>query len=416
MSSMAETMPDPTGCPSGRPIAGFPVGAGVSVAQLEGTRAHEVLAALRSREPVSWVPALGGWLVTRRDLVLSVMRDPDRFTVDDPRFSTARVVGRSMLSTDGAEHERHRRPFDPPFGRGEVRTRFTSAVEAETDRLITALYPSGSAELRRGFAGPLAVAVVAETLGLDGVSAGTVLAWYDAIVAAVSGVAAGEEVSRAGREAFDALRGSVEAMLGRGSVGGDGEVPSLLVAAGTTGGLHPHEVVSNAAVLMFGGIETTEGMIANAVWHLLSNPEQLARVRADPALLAPAIEESLRLEPAAAVVDRYATTDLKLGGASIRRGDLVIVSLAGANRDPAVFTDPDRFDVRRGNTRQQVAFAHGPHVCLGMHLARMEALVAVRELLHRLPELALDPALPSAPTGLVFRKPSTLHVRWATRR
>ncbi|MEQ7006621.1 cytochrome P450 [Actinopolymorpha sp. B17G11] len=399
-------MADPTGFPPG-----FPIGADVTVAQLEGTDAHAVLARLRASEPVSWVPALGGWLVTRRDLVLAAMRDPVLFTVDDPRFSTARVVGRSMLSTDGAEHERHRRPFDPSFGLGEVRTRFTAAVEAETERLIFAMYHSGAAELRRGFAGPLAVAVVAETLGLDGVSAPTVLSWYDAIVAAVSGVAAGQEVSTAGREAFDALRTNVEAMAARGPGDGAGG-PSLLAAAGATGGLRTDEVVSNAAVLMFGGIETTEGMIANALWHLLSHPDQLALVRADPALVGPAIEESLRLEPAAAVVDRYATADVELGGAPIRRGDLIVVSLAGANRDPAVFADPDRYDVRRGNARQQVAFAHGPHVCLGMHLARLEAMTAIRQLLGRLPGLRLDPARPSAPTGLVFRKPPTLHTLW----
>ncbi|MGH3486542.1 MAG: cytochrome P450, partial [Actinopolymorphaceae bacterium] len=341
-------MPEPTG---------FPLGAAATVAQLEGADAHAVLAQLRANEPVSWLPALRGWLVTRRSLVLRVMRDPEGFTVDDPRFSTAQVVGRSMLSTDGAEHERHRRPFDPPFGLAEVRTRFTSTVEAETDRLITALQPAGSAELRRGFAGPLAVAVVAETLGLEGVPLPTVLSWYDAIVAAVSGVAAGREVSADGREAFDALRTSVEAVVGRGSGGPGSGTTSLLAAAAHAEDLRTDDVVSNAAVLMFGGIETTEGMIANAVWHLLTHPDELAEVRADPTLLTNALEESLRMEPAAAVVDRYATGDVELGGAPVRRGDLVVVSLAGANRDPAVFTDPDRFDVRRPNARQQVAFA-----------------------------------------------------------
>ena len=106
-------------------------------------------------------------------------------------------------------------------------------------------------------------------------------------------------------------------------------------------------MISNAAVMLFGGIETTEGMIANAVLHLLSHPDQLALVKADRELLPNAIEESLRLEPAAAVVDRYATADVELAGAAIGRGELVRVSIAGANRDPAVFPHPDRFDVRR---------------------------------------------------------------------
>jgi cytochrome P450 len=188
----------------------------------------------------------------------------------------------------------------------------------------------------------------------------------------------------------------------------------LAAAGGDAGGLQRPEVVSNAAVMLFGGIETTEGMIANAIVHLLSNRDQLALVTADPRRLPNAIEESLRLEPAAAMVDRYATTDVRLGDAAIRQGELVSVSVAAANRDPATFPDPDRFDVRRENARQHLAFARGPHVCIGMHLARLEAHTAVGRLLDRLPGLRLDPAQPSAPAGLVFRKPRGLHVRWST--
>jgi cytochrome P450 len=184
------------------------------------------------------------------------------------------------------------------------------------------------------------------------------------------------------------------------------------VAAGGNGpGLSTGEIVSNAAVLMFGGIETTEGMISNVILHLLSHPDQLALVSADPGLVPDAVEESLRLEPAAAVVDRYAARDLRIGTARVRRGDLVTVSLAGAGRDPAVFADPDVFDVRRPNARLHLAFAHGPHFCLGAHLARLESQAAVRAVLS-LPGLRLDPDHPSAPRGLVFRKPPALRVRW----
>jgi len=185
---------------------------------------------------------------------------------------------------------------------------------------------------------------------------------------------------------------------------------SLLVSA--AGRLGLPELTSNAAVLLFGGIETTEAMIANALLHLLDDPRQLALVRADDALLDNAIEESLRLEPGAAVVDRYASRDVTLGPAGIRRGDLVTVSLAGANRDPEVFTEPDVFDVQRANSRLQLAFAHGPQYCLGAHLARLETRIALRTLLDRLPGLRLDPQRPSAPRGLVFRKPPTLHALW----
>jgi cytochrome P450 len=383
----------------------FPLGSATTLTELEDDP-HPRLALLRAREPVSWLPVLGGWLVTRHDLALRVMRDATAFTVDDPRFSTAQVVGPSMLSVEGAEHKRHRAPFTDPFRTQDVHDRFAGYVEQETARLVEGIRPRGSAELRREVAGPLAVAVVTESLGLVGADADAVRSWYDAIVNAVSDITAGLPADPAGPAAFDQLRGSIEATV---AAGGDA---SLLVMVAESKRLELPEVVANAAVLMFGGIETTEGMIANAVLHLLSHPRQLALVRADPDLVDAAIEESLRLEPAAAVVDRYATADVTIGGADVRRGDLVIVSLAGANRDPEIFQDPDGFDLRRGNSRLQLAFAHGPHFCLGAHLARLETRACLRALLDRLPGLRLDPASPTTPRGLVFRKPPALRVRW----
>jgi cytochrome P450 len=282
---------------------------------------------------------------------------------------------------------------------------FAAFIEQETDRLITALEPAGAGELRRAFAGPLAVAVVTRALGLAGATTETVLTWYDAIVRAVSDITAGLDPGTSGAQAYAQLRGAVEATVA------DPDTSSLLASA--AGRLTVPEVASNAAVLMFGGIETTEAMITNALLHLLGDHGQLALVKDDFDLLDGAIEESLRLEPGAAVVDRYATRDTVLGPAAIRRGDLVTVSLAGANRDPAVFPDPDRFDVRRPDARLQLAFAHGPHHCIAAHLARLETRIALQCLLERLPALRLDPDRPASPHGLVFRKPPTLHVLWS---
>jgi cytochrome P450 len=386
--------------------ARFPVGAAAALEELERDP-HPLLARLREREPVSWLPALDGWLVTRRDLALAAMRDAETFTVDDPRFSTGRVVGPSMLTLDGAEHARHRDPFARPFRLAAVRERFSELVETETERLLDALEPAGRGELRRGLAGPLAATVVTFALGLGETDTDAVLGWYDGIVAAVTEVTAGNPVTPAGREAFAELRASVEPALDR-----DASSSLVAAAAGEATGLTRDEVVSNVAVLMFGGIETTEGMIANAILHLLEHPDQRTLVEEDRSLLPNAVEESLRLEPAAAVIDRYATRDVSFGGASIKRGELVTISIAAANRDARVFPEPDRFDVRRDNARFQIAFAHGPHVCIGMHLARLEAHRAVGQLLERLPGLRLDPARPSAPRGLVFRKPPTLHAAW----
>lgn len=163
---------------------------------------------------------------------------------------------------------------------------------------------------------------------------------------------------------------------------------------------------------MFGGIDTTEGMILNAIHHLLVAHETPATVCGDADQLANAIEESIRLEPAAALVDRYTTGDVVLDGVQLRRGDRVSVSIAGANRDPAVFAGPDRFHIDRENAHLSLAFAQGPHFCPGAHLARTETRIAVQRLFERLPGLRLDQRRPATPRGVVFRKPAALHVRW----
>ena len=380
----------------------YPIGWAVTVAELTADP-HPVLARLRASEPVSWLPVLEGWLVTSYELALRVMRDASSFTVDDPRFSTAVVVGPSMLSLDGVEHGRHRNPFARDFRPAEITERYGDFVDREAVRLIEGLRHAGRADLRREFAGPLSVAVVAEVLGLDRSDTGKVLAWYDAIVSSVAGISAGKPPAPAGAIAFDQLRARIEATVSRSA-------PSLLSDVARQ--LDLPSVVSNAAVLMFGGIETTEGMITNAALRLLGDPDQAACLDDEPGLLPAAVEESLRLEPAAAIVDRYAARDLEIAGARIRKGDLVTVSITGANRDPAVFPEPDVFDIRRDNVRRHLAFAHGPHFCLGIELARLEANAALRHLLAQLPGLRL--AELAEPRGLVFRKPEALNAVWRT--
>jgi cytochrome P450 len=378
----------------------------VSLEELDA-EPYPVLASMRARSPVCWVPELDGWLVTGYRAASDVLADAAAFTVDDPRFTTARVTGPSMLSTDGAEHARHRAPFTHAFGPVALQATLAEFIEAEAVRLAQELRPRGTAELREDFAGPLAAAVMAAALGLapSGATAATVLGWYRDIVAAVATLPAagpsGGAPERVPVASFGALAAAMlEAM-------DHGHAP-LLAAAANGGALTRAEAVSNAAVALFGGIETAEGMICNAVLHLLGNypviqPDiDLNRI----------VEESLRLEPAAAVVDRYATRDVTAGGAPIGRGDFVRVSITGANRDPAMFPSPDQFDPARPNAGRHLAFARGPHFCVGAHLARLETVTAVRALLDVLPRLRLDASRPPQVRGLVFRKPQALHAAW----
>jgi len=421
-------VPSPDRSDRSAPSTRFPVGGSITLDDLAGD-VHPHLARLRDTEPVSWLPALGGWLVTARAAALEVLRDPSTYTVDDPRFSTARVVGPSMLSTDGDEHARHRGPFAPPFQQAAVRDGFGEWTTAEARRLVALVTddePPGSregrpaggthkhpadlrADLRAELAGPLAVAVIARALGLLDADPDRVLGWYRAIVIGVEGVNAGLDVGDETRRAVADLRAEVDRTV-REAAG------SMLTAVADDGSLTADEVFSNTAVLMFGAIETSEGMTSNALAHLLADPDQTDAVRSDRSLVAGAVEESLRMEPAATLVDRYTTVDVVLGDALIPAGDLVTVSLAGANRDPEVFLEPDRYDVRRDNARLQLAFVKGPHVCLGLHLARLQTIAAVDAVLDLLPDVNLDHASPDggfeSVRGLVFRKPARVPVRW----
>jgi cytochrome P450 len=390
----------------------FPLGAAVTIDELDQDP-HAVHARLRPTEPVSWLPCLDGWLITRHDLALEAMRDATTYTVDDPRFSTAQVIGPSMLSLDGAAHTAHRAPFVSPFRAAAVVGRFEQATAEHATELVDRLAPAGAGELRRGFAGPMSAAIVARALGLGAEEVEAVLGWYDAIVASVTSITAGQGATADGTHAYAALRERLELVISNGAGGPDGE-RSLLAAAAQQGDALTHDqIASNAAVLLFGGIETTEGMIANATLELLRRPELRKRVPdGDPALLDAVLDESLRLEPAAAVIDRYATADASLTGAAIARGDLVRISITAANRDPALFERPNEFDLGRPNLRRHLAFAQGPHVCVGVHLARLEARASLRALLTGLPGLRADPQRPAEVRGLVFRKPVALHARW----
>ena len=418
--------------------AQFPLGASLTLDQLggpgvrvgRGSDPHRLLAALRADEPVSWVPALGGWLVTSRATALELMRDTEIFTVDDPRFSTAQVVGPSMLSLDGTEHDRHRTPFADPFRRSAVHATFAEWTRAETRRLVAGLAPLGAADLATDLAAPLAVSTVTRALGLVDVDQEQMLGWYTAIVDAVVEAAAGRDVPPAGVAAVADLRLQVDRTV-------DEAGTSLLAAVAGTGALGRDEVFSNTAILLFGAIETSQGMTANALLHLLSHPDQLDEVRAGmspernrPAngssgdrpsgehspdenlLLANAVEESLRFEPAVALVDRYATTDVELGDARIAMSDLVSVAIAGVNRDPATFENPDRFDVHRPNARHHLSFVHGTHACLGMHLARLETREAIAAVLDLLPGVHLNADRSLPPQGVIFRRTPSVVATW----
>jgi len=186
----------------------------------------------------------------------------------------------------------------------------------------------------------------------------------------------------------------------------------LLSAVRDDGDLGVDEIASNVAVLLFGGIVTGDGTNSTVIQHLLATDGLFEEIVDNLELIPAFVEESLRVEPAAAAVDRYATRDADLGGSAIEEGDLVRVSLTAANRDPSVFASPDVIDIHRENLSRHLTFARGPHACLGAHMARAEAVAIVEGIVGGLDRPRLVGEQVVAPQGLVFRGPERVPVRW----
>ena len=329
---------------------------------------------------------------------------PSTTRASRPGRWSARACSRSTAPST----RRHRGPVRAAVPARRGARRGSPRRLEETDRLIDALEPAGRAELRRGLAGPLAVRSSPARSGSRIADAGAVLGWYDAIVAAVTEMTAGKPVR--GRVA----RRSPRCARHRARVRGGRDRRCWRRLPPTPRDLSDDEIVSNAAVLLFGGIETTEGMIANALVHLLDEP---GRARALESARRCLLERDRGVAAARAGRGRVTATrprDVELDGAPIRRGDLVRLSIAAANRDPAVFTGPrplrpaarERAAPPGVRARPARLPRHAPRPPRGAHRGRPRARPPARPAPRPRPP-------PAAPRGLVFRKPPALHVVWS---
>jgi cytochrome P450 len=390
--------------------ARFPAGSAIEFADLELHTRVGALDRLRAAEPISWVPALGGWLVTSHALARELLSRRDEFTVwAEPNLVRA-SLGRMMLSTDGDEHARQRRPFEEPFGVRPVRERFAEPVRRRVDALLGELAPRGGCELVEEFAAPFAIGIAGDVLGLSLDDVARVQEFYEAFAGAM--VYDGDpEPQRRADTARAELNAILLAEIDRSRRLPDNSVTSA-VANDPARGLSDDEIAAQLRVILFGAIETVESTLANAVLLLLQNPGELASVRSEPGLMGNAIEEGMRLIPPVAFIERWTGVPSELGGVGLGTGEFVGVSTVAANRDPAVFPDPERFEVRRGNARHHLTLSHGHHHCLGFNLGRMQCQLALTALFDRLPGLEIAHA--PEPTGFAFRRPATLELRWGS--
>lgn len=380
----------------------------VSLEELEADP-YPVFHRLRRDHPVVWVEPLGMWFVSRHDDVLEVLRDPERFTTDAPNSTIRDTFGAQMLSADGDDQRRYKSACAAPFNTRAVREGAAGLVHARVDRLLDAVASPGRAELRGALAGPLALYTVAMVLGIPERHHEVIRTWYDAFAESLANFGWDPEIRRRGHAAVAEFQDMARPLLAELAT----DAPQSLLgslAAARPPALSEHEILGNALIILFGGIETTEAMILNAVWAILTHPDIHALVRTHPDRLADVIEEATRWEPAVQSCTRHTTRPVVLRDVAIPAGDTVQCLLGAANRDPAVFPEPDRFNPDRPNLAAHLAFGSGRHFCLGAALARLEAHAAISALLARWPLLRLEDAGRDAPRGAEFRKPPRLHV------
>ncbi|MFE7603274.1 cytochrome P450 [Streptomyces sp. NPDC057494] len=351
------------------------------------------------------------WLVVGHEEGRAALADPRLAkspSVIGVRPPEEDIIGVHLLSADAPDHTRLRRLVTAEFTGRRVES-LRPRIERLTHELADAMEPAGRADLVDAYAFPLPITVICELLGVPAEDRETFRGWSNELVTPTG--------ERGILDALEGFGGYLDGLIeDKRAAGPADDLLSGLIAARAEDGdrLSGPELRAMAYLLLIAGHETTVNLISNTVRNLLTHPEQLAALRADPSLLDGAIEESLRYDgPVETGTFRFTGEPVTIGDTVIPAGQSVLVGIGALDRDPARFPEPDRFDIRR-DTRGHLAFGHGIHYCLGAPLARLEGRIALRTLLDRFPRLELDPE--GAPwewlPGLLMRGVRQLPVRW----
>jgi len=346
------------------------------------------------------------FFVYRYDDILEVLRDGETYSSGQIiELIMGDVMGRHiMLGMDDPEHRRYRALVSTAFGPKAIARWEAQLIDPIASDLIDRFDGRGHAELVREFTFPYPTQVIAGMLGLPRADYQRFQRWSIAILSVFTrreaAIAASEQVKEYLAGILDDRRREPR----------DDLISDLAQAELDGERLSDEEIYSFLRLLLPAGVETTYRSTGNLLFSLLSRPDQLDAVRADRSLIPQAIEETVRYEAPLLNITRIATRDTVLGGVPIPAGSTLMTMLAAANRDESRWNDPDHYDIFRA-VRPSVAWGQGPHICLGMHLARVEMRVALNLLLDRLPGLRLDPDGDDPHIrGQVFRSPTSLPV------
>lgn len=372
-------------------------------------------AMLRENSPVFYIQEYNLWLVSRYEDVRTVLNDNKHFSSQHslvrPTGDRDPVVENSMVSQDPPRHTKLRSLVSKAFTPKAIAD-LEGRIRQVTNELLDAVIERGEMELAADLTIPLPVVVIAELLGVHPKDREQFKRWSDHVIASADSFVTGQVVpehQQGMAEMYDYFR----AVMAERQQNPRNDLISQLLQVELDGQrLSEEEVLAFCWLLLVGGNETTTSLLGNTLLTLLEHPNVLARLRAQPELIPQAIEEVLRYRSPAQSMFRVVKEEITMGGQTLQPGQRVVALIGAANRDPAVFTEPDRFDIDR-DPNPHIAFGHGIHFCLGAPLARLEGKVALQVVLERLQDLERANDEPLEPMkGILVMGPARLPLRF----
>lgn len=372
---------------------------------------YPIYRGLHERASVHWFPAIERYLVIGYEACRQVEMAPETFLSNDPGSLQRRAMGHSMIRKDGAEHASERKSYGnvlKPRAIAQTWDRIFAETTSQAIEEFKALGPG--ADFHTQFAAPLAGENLRRLIGFVNASSNDMRRWSQDLIDAAGNYsddpAAWKRATRSSAEVDEAIRELQPGLLA--------EPNATLLSAVLHSGLSFESVCANIKLAISGGLNEPRDVMGTIVWAIVENPEQLDRAIAGPTLWTDVFDEAVRWVSPLAMYVRTSATETVLDGFRIPAGSDLAIVVGAANRDPAVFADPDRFDVTR-EKKPHLAFGNGPHFCAGSWVARaMVAHHAIPAVFDAFPDLRLDPDNPPVAGGWVFRGPLSLPVQWGS--
>ena len=373
---------------------------------------YPLYARLRRDEPVAWVPAVNLWLVTRADDVEYVTTHPELFRarVDGSPLDRS-FGGPTILTVDGEQHLDLRRSLDAKYKPREVASYIDGLVRPIAQSALDALLarPERRADLMAAYFEPISVLSLGAVLGLGHLSADRLQEWFHGLAMGAINFENDPVKQQINDETATRIDEELRPLMDRLQREPDGSTIASMLTVGRLRAIE--EVLPSLKVIILGGMQEPGHGAGSCLFGLLSDPDQLSLVRAEPERWDDAVHEGLRWVAPIGTQTRQATEDVAVCGTTIPEGGAVGAVVASACRDEREFDEPDRFDIRRPR-KANAAFGYGPHFCAGHAFARDQERIALEMLVSAMPDLALDPEYKVTMRGWEFRAPAELRVTW----